>query len=411
MGRDKKEKEISNKNASPSGMGGADIFQEVAMLLLTVLVSAMAARFYGKSDAEASAISILACAGFGCVLFSLGRSREEGSFLYDNGKHLWRFTLVYLFCLSGSILLPLAPVDSWPYLAVFVGLALFSNQIVGFTAGITLLMVTGSLKGGESSVFFLYMVSGLVGIMVFSYINETFKIWAPVFISLLLSTVCLLMQELLIFGKELAPATFIVPAISLLADFILLMILLKFLNATVYRNRDRYMDINDPEHPLLVRLMECSKEEYYHAIHTAYLCDRIAQKVHLNEAVVKACGYYHRIGMLKGENTWENAREILQEYHMPNEVLNTLREYLDEDEKIISREGAVLFFCDTVISSISYLFSKDPKVELNYKEIISAIINKKIESGIIDQSDLTFGELQEVKNILVEERSYYDFLR
>lgn len=171
------------------------------------------------------------------------------------------------------------------------------------------------------------------------------------------------------------------------------------------------MDINDPECKLLVELKAFSKEEYYHAIHTAYLCDRIAKRLMLDDAVVKACGYYHRIGMLKGENSWDNVNHILQEYHFPVEVQNVLKEYIDKSEKIISRETVVLLFCDTVISSISYLFSKDSKIEMDYQKIIGAIFKKKLESGIIDYSRLSFGELQEMKQILVEEKLYYDFLR
>ena len=62
------------------------------------------------------------------------------------------------------------------------------------------------------------------------------------------------------------------------------------------------MDINDPECPLLVELKNVSKPEYYHTIHTAYLCSRIALQLKLDDAVVKACAYYHKIGLLKGEN-------------------------------------------------------------------------------------------------------------
>ena len=36
---------------------------------------------------------------------------------------------------------------------------------------------------------------------------------------------------------------------------------------------------------------------------------------------------------------------------------------------------------------------------------------RDLESGMIDQSNLTFGEFQEMKKILLEERLYYDFLR
>ena len=157
--------------------------------------------------------------------------------------------------------------------------------------------------------------------------------------------------------------------------------------------------------------MANSRDEYFHAVHTAYLCEKTAKKLNLNDALSKACGYYHRIGLIRGENSWEKVRDILQANNFPWEVERILQEYLDEREKIVSKETVVLFFCDTVASSISYLFSKDAKIELNYYQIISAILDKKMESGLIASSDISFKEIEEIKNTLAEEKNYYDFLR
>ena len=171
------------------------------------------------------------------------------------------------------------------------------------------------------------------------------------------------------------------------------------------------MDINDPECPLLVKLKEHSKDEYYHAIHTAYLCDRIAKKLGLNDAVTKAGGYYHKIGILKGESSWENAKEILEENQYPEMVLNILKEFLDKQEKIIMKETVVLLMADTVISSISYLFSKDSSAKIDYEKLVQAVFKKKTEGGLLNSSSISIGELEEMKKILTEEKLYYDFLR
>lgn len=231
-------------------------------------------------------------------------------------------------------------------------------------------------------------------------------------VSLLVQMVCLSIQEVLFVNEVLHMQMFTIPAVNILVCLILLLILLKFFSfSIIYGSRDIYMDINDPECPLLVELKAFSKEEYYHAIHTAYLCDRIAKRLGMDDAVVKACGYYHRIGMIKGENSWENVKETLLKYNFPLEVQAVLKEYLDKNERIRAREAVVLLFCDTVISSISFLFSKEPQIKMDYEKIISAIFKKKLESGIIDYSRLSFGELQEMKKILLEEKLYYDFLR
>lgn len=387
-------------------------FLKAIMFLLTILVSTVAAYFYHKTVVQTAGVGILAAAGFGSVLFAIEQSKEDDSFLFDNKEHLGRFTAVYLFSLLSSILFPMLPIGGWPYLAVFIGLMLFSNQVIGLSAGTVLLMVTVLIQESSAETFFVYFIGGLVGITVFAYLDETFKVWIPLLVSLLVQMVCLSVQEVLLVNEVLSIQLFMIPAVNCMVCLILLLILLKFFSfAIIYGSRDIYMDINDPECKLLVELKAFSKEEYYHAIHTAYLCDRIAKRLMLDDAVVKACGYYHRIGMLKGENSWDNVNHILQEYHFPVEVQNVLKEYIDKSEKIISRETVVLLFCDTVISSISHLFSKDSKIEMDYQKIIGAIFKKKLESGIIDYSRLSFGELQEMKQILVEEKLYYDFLR
>lgn len=385
---------------------------EGALFFVTVILTVAASYLYHKPVIEIAGIGILAGAGFGCVWFMMERSREEGTLLYDNETHIGRFTVVYLSSLGGSVLFPLLPVGGWPYLVIFVGLMLFSNQMTGLLAGSTLLMITIMIQGGSNASFFIYFIGGLVGIAAFSCVNENFHIWTPLFISLLIQMVCLSIQEVLFANEVLSLQMFAIPAMNILVSLTLMIILLKFFSfSIIYREQDQYVDINDPECPLLVELKNSSKEEYYHAVHTAYLCDRIARRLNFDDAVVKACGYYHRIGMLKGENSWENVQEILQENHFPMEVQEVLKEYLDKSERIISRETVLLLFCDTVVSSISFLFSKNPGIELDYPKIINTIFKKKIESGMIEYSRASFGELQEMKKILVEEKLYYDFLR
>ncbi len=387
-------------------------FQEILMFLLTIIYSALAAYLYEKTVIEIAGIAILAGAGFGCVLFAMEQSIENESFLYDNDEHLWRFVIIYLLSFGASVLFPMIPAGGWPYLVIFVGLMFFSNRITGLCAGCVLLMITVLIKENGIVPFLNYFISGLVGILVFSYIYETFKIWFPLMISLMIQAVCLLVQELLLAEGPVTAAMLSVMALNLVVCFILLLLLLKYFSfSLVYRNRDLYMEINDPEYPLLVELKEFSKEEYYHAIHTAYLCDRIGKRLGLRDRVIKACGYYHRIGVLKGGNNWVNLQMILEEQHFPEEMKSVLQEYADDEERMVSKEAAVLMICDSLVSSIRYLFSQDASAELEYSPIINLVLKETIESGRINHSAVSFGEIQAIRRILLEEQLYYEFLR
>ncbi len=403
----------TDSNMKNTGRIGRRI-QEAFLFLVTGAGTGAAAFLYGRTLIETAGIVILALMGAGGLLFAMEQSAEADSFLFDNKEHLWRFLVIYLICLAGSMLFPMLPAGGWPYLAVFVGLMLFSNQMIGVFSGAVLLMISCLLSTTTDSYvqFFVYFTGGLVGIIVFSYINVSFKVGIPLLVSLMVQMVCLSIQEVLYVNEKLMASMFLIPAVNLLVCLILLLVFLKYFSVSIiYKNRDRYMDINDPECPLLVELKNKSKEEYYHAIHTAYLCDRIAKRLNLDDAVAKACGYYHRIGTIKGENSWENVQGILEENHFPQRVKKVLKEYIDKTEIMVSKETIILLFSDTIITSVNYLFSKDPKIQLDYPKMIEGIFKKRLESGMIDYSDLTFGELQEMKNILVEEKLYYDFLR
>lgn len=356
--------------------------------------------------------TVMVMAGTGTVVFAFAMSEINKLFVYRNEGKYSRFALMYLGGLTASIFLPYLPVIGWPFLVIFVLLGVFSNGITGLIAGSVCLLISVNLAGGNFAIFWMYFISGVVGTLVFSMLNEEFRVGLPMFISLLILTLCLTANVILFSQEQLSAVQFLIPVINLMVCCILLLISLKVFSSTViHRNREKYMDINDPEFPLLVQLKEMSKEEYYHAVHTAYLSDRISKRLKLDDAAAKACGYYHRIGRLKGENTWENVCAVCNEYHFPPNTKKILKEYVDDSEKLVSKETVVVLFADCIVSSIQYLFEKDPKAELDYEQIINTVFDKKLETDELWDSDISLSQIREMKKIFIEEKLYYDFLR
>ncbi|MGN1150875.1 MAG: hypothetical protein ACI4SN_01805, partial [Lachnospiraceae bacterium] len=304
---------------------------------------------------------VMVLAGTGLVIFSFTLSEVNGLFIYHNENRYGRFAIMYLISLTASIFLPYLPVTGWPFLVIFVLLGVFSNGMTGLAAGCVGLLMAVNYSGGDYAVFILYFISGMVGILVFSTLDEDFHVGIPIVISMLILMLCLTANVILFAQEKLSVAQFLIPAINLMVCCILLLISLKVFSSTViHRYREKYMEINDPECPLLVQLKDMSKEEYYRAVHTAYLSDKIARRLKLDDAAVKACGYYHRIGKLKGENTWENVEAICEEYQFPPRARQILKEYVDPGEKIVSVDTCVVLFADNIVASILYLVAKNP---------------------------------------------------
>lgn len=375
-------------------------------------ISLLGSLIYGKNMETLLRNTVMIMAGTGIVIFAFTIEEINQRFIYRNEGKYSRFTLMYLGSLAASVLLPYLPVTGWPYLVIFVLLGVFSDGVTGLVAGSVCLLLSVNFAGGTFSVFWLYFISGAAGILVFSTLNDDFKVGLPMFISLSILMLSLTANVILFSQEQLSVAQFLIPGVNLIVCCILLLISLKMFSTTViHRNREKYMEINDPEFPLLVQLKDMSKEEYYHAIHTAYLSDRIARRLGLDDAAAKACAYYQRIGKLKGENTWENVSAICSEYHFPSNTKKILKEYVDESEKIVSKETIVVLFADCIVSSILYLFDKDPKAELDYAQLIDTVFQKKLETDELWGNEISLAQIHEMKKIFIEEKLYYDFLR
>ena len=373
----------------------------------------LAAYLYGKSVYDIVKIAIWVAIMAGISVFVMSMCRYQETYLFDNGKNPHRFMVLYPVFLIASVLFPMLPVSGWPYLAVFAGLLLFSNKIISLCSASTLLLISVLLTENSGlEDFLVYFIAGVVSICLFSCIDEKFQVVIPLLLSSLMQFLCLCVKDVLLVNEKLQLEMFLIPVANVLVSLILLLIILKvFSHLIIYRNQELYLDINDPECKLIIELKDYSKKEYYHAVHTAYLCDRIAKRLQLDEDATKAAGYYHKIGLIKGKNDWEHTKEILEEHGFPEKVCDILKEYLDRKEAIVSKETVVLLFADTIISSICYLFEKDKEVQIDYEKLIPAVFKKKEESGIIKHSNITLRELEEMKKILLEEKLYYDFLR
>lgn len=383
-----------------------------AMFALSGCIALAGSMLFGQGTEERMRNTVMSLAGTGMVIFAFTMGETSRRFIYRNEGKYGRFAFMYLGSLVAAVFLPYLPETGWPFLVIFVLLGTFSNNITGLAAGSVCLLLSVNFAGGNFAVFWLYFISGVAGILVFSNLNDDFKVGFPLFISLSVLMLCLTANVILFSQEQLSIFQFMIPAINLMICCILLLVSLKVFSSTViHRNREKYMDINDPEFPLLVQLKEMSKDEYYHAVHTAYLSDRIAKRLHLDDAAAKACGYYHRIGRLKGENTWENVSAVCNEYHFPSNTKKILKEYVDEAEKVVSKETIVVLFADCIVSSILYLFEKDPKAKLDYAQIINTVFHKKLETDELWENEISLAQITEMKKIFIEERLYYDFLR
>lgn len=384
----------------------------IAVFLVTIAATLFFAFLYELESAETIRVTIMSGVGSLLTIYLVVYSKVYHWFDYRNDEHVNRFFICYFIGLLISLICAKIPSAGWPFLVIFVLLALFSNSIIGITVGTEFLLLAVMMSGKDISFFVLYFFCGLVGICLFHKLDESYKIMVPFVLSLMALALCLSVNVTLFVNEKLSFDLFIIPIFNVILSGILLFAALKiFSSLVIFEYRNQYMEINDPEFPLLVELKQKSKDEYYRAIHIAYFCEKIARKLEISSEAVKSCGYYHKIGKLYGENSWEQVKNICEEYEFPPRVSMILKEYLDKSSRLIHKETAILLFSDAVVSSILFLFEKEPKAELDYSHVIDTIFKKKLEGNAFQYCEITLAELHKMKQLFKEEKLYYDFLR
>ncbi len=211
----------------------------------------------------------------------------------------------------------------------------------------------------------------------------------------------------------------------------------------------RLMDLSDLNSPVMKKLLLSAPGTYNHSMMVATLAEDACREIGANPLLARVGAYYHDLGKMEQpeyfvENQREgnkhdelnprlsvavirrhvkNGLEKARQLHLPDEVVNIIGEhhgnsvisyFYNEAKKLddqvspeeysypgtppSSRESAVVMLADTVEAACRTL--EKPSVP-RLEKFIHELIMKKFESGQLDNSDLTFKDLEMIKNSFV----------
>lgn len=348
-------------------------------------------------------LSILA----GFVFFLVSEKENE-----NLQFHMKWFLQGYLSGVLGLLLFPFLPQEAWPFPVIALILVLNSDTVLAIFAYALFLAGTVIITNAGIAVFMLYFIAGLATILFFSKVDKEYRIGIPLFLSVSVMVMMLTANIMSVADPIRKTEVFLIPLINIFVTVLLSLLYLKYYSfGRIHKYREKYMEINDQEYKLIVSLKEASRENYFHAIHTSYFCDKAVNLIGGDKELSRALGYYHRLQDYIGIKSTEESIEILQQYEFPPELIQTLIHYQKPDKSIIDKEETIVYFADAVISAVMYLIKKNPETELNYDKIVHAIFQKKLESNCLKNCSLTLEEVYLLETMFVKEKLYYDFLR
>ncbi len=336
---------------------------------------------------------------------------EFPSLPYENNEHPLRNLAVFSILIILSALSAYVPEFVLPICACsFIYMILTSIN----TAAVSLIvfLMVSMCVSGEGSFYVLYYMICSLALFFQLPDDKAYKRSNPAVVSFVLIRSVLFVIVCFILNVEFTPELILTAAGGLVLDTVILILGLYRLKQDVIFKLDNEMTlISDPEHPLLKALREESRFEFFRAVHTAYLCSKCARIIGLNEHLLKALGYYHRIGYLRGDN--QNLPQKTVSIAMDNgfspKLIDCLRQYGLMTRDTIGREAAVTILCDRLVHSIMEEFKKSDKVD--YIRHIEAAIDSIFEDPALQVTLLSLKEINELETTLKGEKLYYDFLR
>lgn len=384
----------------------------IISILLMLVIGVVAAFLYPLTTTERLRCIFTFVLMLLLYIFSELRSTAIQDFLYDNQVHRARFYYVFCILFGVGSLFPLFTSGGWPLLTYALVLMLLSNAFVGMVSYVTILSYLCILGQTDMATFLFHFICGMSVIVLFSLLNETFKVEMPMFLSLLCYVFATAAHLIVTQNVHFTISMLLVPGIGLFVNGIMMFIFLWYMNVRVISTKkSQFQDINDPDYPLMQLLKNTDESLYYEAIHTAYLCNKIATRLQMNADIVRGAGFYLHADKCTENEATEDVRRLLEEYHIPEEMIQTILDAKGE-KRVHTKEGAVVVMADLVIRAILSLIRKDPqkKQKLQYDVIISGLFDLKIRNHYFDECNISYQEMVSMRTILTKEDLYYELL-
>ncbi|MBO4374145.1 MAG: hypothetical protein J5829_03465 [Lachnospiraceae bacterium] len=381
----------------------APVFVLAVMLILQTPATALIKGLVGLSVLSAG------------LAFALYRSVRSKNLLYDNLVNMNRFMISYTVCALLAALSALIPEFIMPLAALGFICAVFTNAFNGILC--SLIFCSMPLFITEKSFeYYLFGFSTCLCVILLILIGRDIRekavsslvIFSMVYITLYTAVIVLK-------RTDIVPSVIINPAVGLFFDVLIISLTIYGVRKNIIlANEEKYDRIVDPEHPLLCELKEKDKREYKRSIHTAYICDRLSDRLGFDRALMKGAGFYHRIGVLSNNNMGisDATVHMVKRENFPWPMIKILEQYGNDEAEEIPPEASLLCIADTVINEILIRMEKGEE-DIDYEKLIDRVINSLIGSrnGRLQKSGLKIQHLYRIRKYLKEEKLYYDFLR
>jgi cyclic-di-AMP phosphodiesterase PgpH len=312
--------------------------------------------------------------------------------------------------------------------------------------------ITGTLNFSEG-IYILF--SSLAGILFLSRQNQRSKILQAGSFAVIVNILTILALMYLPNGQfsGIEYGYYLITAlVSGIGSAVLTIGLLPFFEASFgILSTMRLIELSNPNHPLLRKILMEAPGTYHHSVMVANLAESACEAIGANGLLARVGSYYHDIGKTKRPNFYienqmhlENPHDrlppdksaniiiahvtdganILKKYNMPKEIIDIAEQHhgttllkffyhkaLQGDDEIKeedyrypgpkaqTKESAVVGIADSVEAAVRSLSQPTPDL---IESLVKKIVADRLQDGQLNECDITMREIETVSEALCE---------
>ncbi|WML59697.1 HD family phosphohydrolase [Neobacillus sp. PS2-9] len=332
-------------------------------------------------------------------------------------------------------------------LAIFMSIIMAICGSILFNEG-----MAGTLNFSEG-IYILF--SAIAGILFLSKKNQRSKILQAGTFAALINLLTILALMFLPNGQYSGVEYgnyFITALVSGIGSAVLTIGLLPFFEASFgILSTMRLIELSNPNHPLLRKILMEAPGTYHHSVMVANLAESACEAIGANGLLARVGSYYHDIGKTKRPNFFienqmhlENPHDrlppdksaniiiahvtdgshILRKHHMPKEIVDIAEQHhgttllkffyhkalqdetaIKEDDyrypgpKAQTKESAVVGIADSVEAAVRSLSKPTPEL---IESLVKKIVADRLQDGQLNECDITLKEIETVSHTLCE---------
>ncbi len=186
-------------------------------------------------------------------------------------------------------------------------------------------------------------------------------------------------------------------------------LLFQLWNDRIANSRERRLSLIIGDSYSLVQAMkDFSQADYAHARKVSEIARECAERLHVDECLAAAAGFYYRIGRLEGEPYVENGVALAAKRKFPPELIRILGEYNGEKLLPSTVESAVVHIVDQVVAKFDVLDKNALSSSWNQDIVVYQTLNENSAKGLYDKSGLSMNLFLIARDYLIKEAKLYE---